>query len=306
MTDATANNLQRLHDLLSEQATAGLSDSDQLELQKLLHDNATLQREGYELAAAAIDLALAPPNGTPMPESVRRAALMKSTMEAEPEPEAEAMVYQLTEEKPVALKRVAAAASAPPTIDVQSSEPNLPVEKPGKTGVLIAFALIGVAFLTYSVGRSGNGRKDTASGTSKVVPAAARISPATASPCDMLKSDGDALTLPWTADNPTVADVTGQVRFSVKTQQGCMQFANLPRLEKGKNVYQLWVLDADRQGPPVDGGIFEVTDKSVDSQFAFTPKLNVTNPVVFAITREPPGGVVTSANQPIIVAKVGK
>lgn len=299
MNDATANNLQRLHDLLSEQATAGLSDSDQLELQKLLHDNASLQREGYELAAAAVDLALCPPDGVLLPDRVRRGALMKSTMEAEPEPEVEPVVYQLTEEKPIALKRVASTPVAPQTIDVISTETSLPVEKPGKTGVLIAFALIGVAFLTYTVGRSGGVKRNQAPAGATVAQTATPIS------CDAIKAAADKLTIPWSESDPTLGEVTGEVRFSAKLQQGCLVLTGLPRLDPAQAVYQLWIIDSDRQGPPVDAGLFEVTGSVTAAEtIVFTPKLKVSSPIVFAITREPPGGVVTSKNQPIVLAKV--
>lgn len=305
MTDATANNLQRLHDLLSEQATAGLSDSDQLELQQLLAENASLQREGYELAAAAIDLALAPPGGAPLPERVRRGALMKSTMEAEPESEIESAVYQLAEDRPLAPRRVVGTAVAPGTIDSEPVEPPLPPEPPGKMGWAIALAIIGVAFLTYAAGRSSSARKGMPKESTPVVGNVALTS--IGSPCDTLKSGAPGLqTLAWSANDPTVGDVSGEVHFSVKLQQGCVTLTGLPKLEPAQAVYQLWIIDADRQGPPVDAGLFEVTGSvTTADRIAFTPKLKVTNPIVFAITREPPGGVVTSKNQPIIVAKVG-
>lgn len=302
MTEATANNLQRLHDLLSEQATAGLSDPDQQELQQLLVENATLQREGYELAAAAIDLALAPPGNTPLPERVRRLALMKSTMEAEPENESEPAVYQVAEERPLAMRRVVDAPGVPAEVQHAPAEPPLPPEPPGKMGWAIALAIIGVAFLTYAVGRSGHAKKDNRQAASATLQ-----SPVSATGlCESLRSnDPDVMKLEWSTTDATLGDVSGEVRFNTKMQQGCITLTGLPKLEPSQAIYQLWIIDSDRQGPPVDAGLFEATGSMTTAdQIPFTPKLRVSNPVVFAITREAPGGVVTSKNQPIVVAKI--
>jgi len=306
MTDATANNLQRLHDLLSEQATAGLSDSDQLELQQLLAENASLQREGYELAAAAIDLALAPPSGTPLPERVRRGALMKSTMEAEPENEIEPAVYRLSDDNVLAKRHVVGTAVASQFAESAPIEPTLPPEPPGKMGWAIALAIIGVAFLTYAAGRS-SGAKTKKNSPREPAAVVSIDSPTPTDACDTLISETpDVITLTWSSSDATLGDVSGDVRFSTKSQQGCLSLTGLPRLDLTQAVYQLWIIDADRQGPPVDAGLFEVSGRVTTAErIPFTPKLKVTNPIVFAITREPPGGVVTSKNQPIIVAKAG-
>jgi len=305
MSDTPGNNLQRLHDLLAEQATAGLTDVDRAELQSLLIENANQQREGYELAAAAVDLALAPPDAEPLPASVRKQALSKASVETEPEPESEPAVYKLTEERPAAAIRrpstprtSATAAEAPAETYVIAGPP----ESSRGTGWLVAASMIGVAVLMYVAGRSGGTKPTAPRGPEPVI-----IAQAPKPSCDALKEgDPDVLILPCTATDDTLGDVAGEIRFSAKLQQGCMVLKGLPKLDPAQAVYQLWVVDANRQGPPVDAGLFEVTgDTRVDEQIVFNPRLTVSKPVVFAVTREAPGGVVKSDKQPIMVAKLG-
>ena len=339
MSDTPGNNLQRLHDLLAEQATAGLTRADQVELQKLLIENANHQREGYELAAAAVDMALAPPETEPLPAAVRKAALLKNSMETDPEPEPEPVVYEVAEEPP-APRRINAPAQTPapmPTAPVQlppvapvhdpESEPELesemtapvgPPESSRGTGWLIAASMISVAVLMYVAGRTGltggppnqspdQGAVQPLDPPSNGKPQPKVIADKPTSGCDKIKSDDpDALVLAFNPIDSTFGDVVGEVRFSTKLQQGCMTLRGLPRLPPQQAVYQLWVFDADRQGPPVDAGTFEVTgDVRVDERVEFQAKQSITRPVVFAITREAPGGAVTSVNPPILVAKLG-
>ena len=236
---------------------------------------------------------------------------MRSAVETEPEPEPEPVVYKLAEEKPVQPKRDVGApptpsAYAPPEESYAMAEPPGPPESSRRTGWLVAASMIGVAVLMYVAGRSGVMKKDA--GKVPVKQTEPVIVAQTPKPgCDDIKtSDPDALILPCAATDDTLGDVGGEIRFSAKLQQGCMVLKGLPKLDPTQAVYQLWVVDANRQGPPVDAGLFEVSGKpDVDERIAFNPKLSVSKPVVFAITREVPGGVVKSDKQPIVVAKLG-
>jgi hypothetical protein len=81
-----------------------------------------------------------------------------------------------------------------------------------------------------------------------------------------------------------------------------MRFEGLPPIDPTEAVYQLWIFDASRESftdspleirHPVDGGVFAVTDAGV-AEVPITAKLPVGEPVLFAVTVEPPGGVVVS------------
>ena len=89
--------------------------------------------------------------------------------------------------------------------------------------------------------------------------------------------------------------------FSTAKQEGYLELKNLPPNDPAKTQYQLWVVDKNRAfKEPVDGGVFDVRPDG-------TALVPVRSPLVlkdvelFAVTVEPPGGVVVSED-----GKVGK
>ena len=99
----------------------------------------------------------------------------------------------------------------------------------------------------------------------------------------------------WTAQaDARAAKATGDVVWDTNAQGGFMTFAGLPAIDPSKEVYQLWIIDADRPGePPVDGGTFIVTSDR-ETIVPFAARIKVGKPVAFAVTIEKPGGVVVS------------
>ena len=95
---------------------------------------------------------------------------------------------------------------------------------------------------------------------------------------------------PW-ADN---ADgVTGDVVWHQETQQGYLRLSGLAANDPTQMQYQLWIFDAseDRKAhPAIDGGVFDVA--SGTAVIPIDAKLDVDDPFLFAVTTEPPGGVV--------------
>ena len=82
-----------------------------------------------------------------------------------------------------------------------------------------------------------------------------------------------------------------------------MMLEGLAPVEPSKGVYQLWIFDARRdQRYPVDGGVFTVEKSDAPSLIPFLRPLPVEKPTLFAITLEPPGGVVVSDRQRIMLA----
>lgn len=63
---------ERLHDLLADLATGGLSPAKEAELDTLLGAAADAEKEAWELAAAAADLALGDASAEPIPEALRQ------------------------------------------------------------------------------------------------------------------------------------------------------------------------------------------------------------------------------------------
>jgi hypothetical protein len=89
------------------------------------------------------------------------------------------------------------------------------------------------------------------------------------------------------------ADGSAQVAFDPAEQVGVVSLTDLPPLLEGE-VYQLWIIDADRDAEGgrnrVDGGTF-VAGRGV---VAFEPRLPIGSVAGFAVTREPAGGSVVS------------
>lgn len=106
----------------------------------------------------------------------------------------------------------------------------------------------------------------------------------------------------WTATkDPAATGATGDVVWHNGVQRGAMRFSGLAPNDPKKSQYQLWIFDAERdQAFPVDGGVFDV-GPSGEVIVPIAAKLPVHQPKLFAITVEPPGGVVVSKRERIVL-----
>ncbi|MBX3293443.1 MAG: anti-sigma factor [Acidobacteria bacterium] len=116
----------------------------------------------------------------------------------------------------------------------------------------------------------------------------------------------NAVKAEWSAGNvKEIAQITGDVVWSDDKQTGYMRFRGLPVNDANKEQYQLWIFeDAKLEAHPKDGGVFDVTADG-EVIVPINAKLLTKSPKVFAITIEPPGGVVVSKREKIAaLAKV--
>lgn len=121
-----------------------------------------------------------------------------------------------------------------------------------------------------------------------------------------LLSAPNAVKAEWSAGNvKEIAQITGDVVWSDDKQTGYMRFRGLPKNDAGKEQYQLWIFeDPKLEAHPKDGGVFDVTADG-EVIVPINAKLLTKSPKVFAITIEPPGGVVVSKREKIAaLAKV--
>jgi hypothetical protein len=133
----------------------------------------------------------------------------------------------------------------------------------------------------------------------------------------LLAEAPDAVTVAWkkASDDPSViagqADLEtagglGDVVWSPARQQGFMRFRGLAANDPAKAQYQLWIFDAERnEAHPVDGGVFDVpADPEGEVVVRIDPRLPVNRATAFAITVERPGGVVVSTRErlPLLAA----
>ena len=110
-----------------------------------------------------------------------------------------------------------------------------------------------------------------------------------------LASAPDAVQTTWTDFNPKQPrGVTGDVVWSNALQKGFMRFRSIQPNDKTRETYQLWIFDAAQNAKtPIDGGVFDV-DASGDVIVPIDAKIQVRKPTMFAVTAEKPGGVVVS------------
>lgn len=116
------------------------------------------------------------------------------------------------------------------------------------------------------------------------------------------KNPDDLVQPSWNQEHNS--KVAGKILWSDSMQEGYMVFDGLPINDPKVEQYQLWIFDTDRgQEVPVDGGVFNVTEegKVVVPVDAHVP---VENAVQFAVTVEKPGGVMRSNREKIPVLAV--
>lgn len=96
-------------------------------------------------------------------------------------------------------------------------------------------------------------------------------------------------------------EMSGKVVWSDALQEGYMTLTDLPANDPEANQYQLWIVDLSRDEKPVDGGVFDIPADGKTAVIPIRNPLAVTNPALFVITLEQPGGVVVS-KQEVVVA----
>lgn len=122
----------------------------------------------------------------------------------------------------------------------------------------------------------------------------------------LLAQAPDAVPMPWTPTaDPAGKGVTGDVVWSPSAQRGFLRFSGLAPNGRA-HQYQLWIFDKTRDDKyPVDGGLFDVTSGG-EVVIPITARIPVREAALFAITIEPPGGVVVSKREHIVVTAAPK
>lgn len=94
-------------------------------------------------------------------------------------------------------------------------------------------------------------------------------------------------------------DVTGDVVWSPDRQAGFLRFTGLPPLDPAHR-FQLWIVDQQREGAPVDGGLFEVADAKAETIVPIHARLPVGRAAAFVVTVEDRAGVVVSKQEHVV------
>lgn len=108
-------------------------------------------------------------------------------------------------------------------------------------------------------------------------------------------------------DDPAAHGLSGDVVWSAALQAGYMRFQGLEANNPSATRYQLWVFDAERDDRyPVDGGVFDMPAGATEVVVRIRTVLPVGEAVAFAVTVEPPGGVVVSTRERIVALAAGQ
>lgn len=104
--------------------------------------------------------------------------------------------------------------------------------------------------------------------------------------------------------DPAAPKLSGKIYWSQAQQKGYMRVKDLGANNPSQEQYQFWLFDKSREHP-VDGGVFNLADGQLDRAtgeylIPIHAKLDVRDPVMFAVTVEKPGGVVVTKQERVV------
>ena len=258
---------KRIDELLADRATVGLDDVGHAELAEL----GATDDHSFDFAAVAVELAtLGPLPALPvLPAQLARRVLASAT--------------------PAAIHG-----------------PVIPLAPRPRATVTWAVAAAGLAAGAIAVVWASERAPEIRTEVRTVQVAAVTPPPAEARK-RLLATARDITRLAWTPTaDPAAAGVTGDVVWSASAQEGYMRFVGLAPNARAVLQYQLWIFDKTRDDRyPIDGGVFDVS-ASGEVVVRIDPKLRVSDVTLFAVTSEPPGGVVVSKREHIVVTAAPK
>jgi len=313
----------RLLDYAVESAVGGLSREEWLELRRQVGAAVLDQDDGFEQAAAAIELARQP-KLEPMPRHV--AAAVAGDADRYFAPRRVPAIVPRGEARPawfvyggwiaaaasfvaavglVLLNRPPAATGAAPMVAASGNEAAgdgegveaRPVAGPG-------------ADAGGGGGAGGATRSDSlaARGSTDGVGGGVTVESGLGAQRQALVTQRFVLQRNWApAGDPAGREVKGDVVWDARTQTGYMRFVGLRRNDPSNEQYQLWIFDGRRdERYPVDGGVFDVRGDGDEVIVPIRAGLPVGSPLAFAVTIERPGGVVVSdRSRVVVIARVG-
>lgn len=287
MTDFPAHS-ERLNDLLSDRALAGLSAAESAELDRLLW--ACKAGESFERAAAAAAVAMIGPGTEKMPEHLLRAI------------ESQAM-------KTIGGAGSGAGEAAGAATASEGRDPGAPIPFPaparagaGRAG--LAWLAAAAALMLGAIGWWPRIIQMTRPPAREPTLAELREQLIAADP--KVVQAAWVMPAPQTPDPACTGGCAGDVVWSNELQQGYIRFTGLAVNDPSVNQYQLWIFDKNQSdAAPIDGGVFDITSAG-EVIIPIDAKLKVVEPFMFAVTVEKPGGVVVTDRKRLpVLAKVG-
>lgn len=272
----STDNKDRIMNLLADRATQGLSQEELSELNELLQKYPEWDNPYLDLTAAAVDLADIEID-EPLPDELRQ-RIMANAFQYVNSPQAESEQEQYPDRS-------------------QGTNKGSVIKFPQKSarmqmmGWYVAAACLILAVVGWWPRLVGKSEPATLAELRQ----------------KLLAESGDAIKTDWKPTKYQGADkISGDVVWSNARQQGFMRFTGMPVIDPAVGEYQLWIFDANQDEKfPVDGGVFYVNQETGEAIVRIDAKLKISQPTLFAVTIEKPGGVVVSKRDPIVaVAKV--
>lgn len=288
------HDMERLLDLLADEAVGGLDNADLGELQSLLGRHGAVRRDELMGTAALVQVSCA-----------RRAGIsrMPAGLKARLAAQADAALGGATAAGPESRAGTVA--------DMGAARARRQVPAPAGDSAPVSDTLSGPEYSLASSRRGLNLPAITGWAAAAALAVALVLARQPGAPVPdaltdprsaLLAEANDAVLLPWNPPSaPGFENVRGDVVWSDSRQQGYLRLAGMPVNDPARSQYQLWIVDTDRDTHPVDGGVFDVTSTG-EVLIPIQARLAVDGPTAFAITEEKPGGVVVSAGPLLVVA----
>lgn len=288
--------LDRHIELACDRALIGLSPAEEAELVSLMTSGQQVD-PGLEVAAAAIALAESEAE-EPLPQHLAERVLASANAQpaAPPLRVVRGGTVPMLPQQPLLPPR---AVTPPPRIEQpQPVAPARPSVLRRFAPWLAAAACFGIAVGSF-VFRGPRDEQALGTGDPRAGAADRRAR--------LLSEAPDAVRVAWSSTkDPAGQGESGDIVWSSARQEGFMTFRALASNDPSKYQYQLWIFDGARdERYPVDGGVFDVDPSKGEVVIPITARVRVSDPRLFAVTIEPPGGVVVSSRERIVVtAKV--
>lgn len=261
--------MERLQYLLAMRATDSLSEEEGREVAELLRSNTEVEEDGFDLLAASI------------------------------------LAEVVVEEPMPAALRDRLTAAGENLVGTRTSIDNVrpfPAASPAGSS-LPGWLAAAACLLLAVVGWWPRLMPSTVQPAPPEVPVAVQPLTPAEERTQLLAQGGDVQSLEWSAtEDPAATGASGDVVWSPGQQRGFMRIRRLEANEPSTTQYQLWIFDRDRdERYPVDGGVFDMPAGSDETVVPIDAKVFVNEPYLFAVTVEPPGGVVVSDRERIVL-----
>lgn len=284
----STDNKDRLMSLLADRATQGLSQEELIELNELLQKHPDWDNPYFDLTAAAVNLADIEID-EPMPDELRERIMVNAFQYVN-------AAHSQTEPQEIIYQQEVSKDRASGTNKENFTKGNVvPFPQKSSRWQMMGWYVAAACLLLAALGWWP--RLSQTSEPKNLFELREKL----------LAEATDAIKTDWKPTNYQGAgNIGGDVVWSNARQQGFMRFTGMPAMDPKVSEYQLWIFDANQDEKfPIDGGVFDVDRETGEVIVRINAKLKVSQPRLFAITIEKPGGVVVSKRDPIVaIAKV--